>query len=100
MRDAPMTGRSPVKNIAFSRRTLHSSRKKKWCPNDGRALMWLKDAEAWCCNECGYVEYIEQKQQQPEQQIGGVMSVDGLSDVRSTPNRGATKFRSMDPRRR
>lgn len=26
--------------------------------------------------------------------------MDGLSDVRSTPNRGATKFRSKDPRAR
>jgi hypothetical protein len=27
------------------------------------------------------------------------MSFDGLSDSRTTLNRGATKFRSMDPRR-
>ena len=28
------------------------------------------------------------------------MSFDGLSVSRTTPNRGATKFKSMDPRRR
>jgi ribosomal protein S27AE len=97
-RDSPMSGRSPVKNIAFSRRTLHS--KKKYCVC-GRALVWFKEGECWSCTECGYTQYLEQKQQQPEQQgIGGVMSVDGLSDVRSTPNRGAMKFRSKDPRSR
>ena len=95
MRDAPVIGRSPVKNIAF--RTLRTS-KKKYCVC-GRALVYFKDSQAWCCGECGYVEYIP-KQQQPEQQIGGVMSVDGLSDTRTTPNRGPMKFRSMDPRKR
>jgi hypothetical protein len=99
-REAPMTGgRSPVKNIAFTRRTLHS--KKKYCVC-GRALVFFKD-ECWACTECGYTEYLHQpeEQQQIQQQgIGGVMSVDGLSDTRTTPNRGPMKFKSLDARKR
>jgi hypothetical protein len=101
-RDSPVTGRSPIKNIAYSRRTLHSSKNKKWCVC-GKQLVFFKDI-GWGCTECGRVEYLVDQQQQIQQQqiqqqgIGGVMSVDGLSDVRTTPNRGATKFRSKDPR--
>jgi ribosomal protein S27AE len=96
-RDSPISGRSPIKANVFHR---YTNRKKKWCPNDGRALVYFKEAECWSCTECGMTEYIEQKQHQPEQQIGGVMSVDGLSDTRTSPNRGASKFRSKDPRAR
>jgi hypothetical protein len=98
-RDSPMSGRSPVKNIAF--RSLHSSKKKKYCVC-GRALVFFKD-ECWACTECGYTEYLhqpEQQQQIQQQGIGGVMRVDGLNDVQTRPNRGATKFRSKDPRSR
>jgi hypothetical protein len=100
-REAPMSGRSPVKNIAFSRRLRTSNKKKKWCVC-GKQLVFFKDAECWSCTECGNTEYLEQPEQQQIQQqgVGGVMSVDGLSDTRTTPNRGATKFRSKDPRAR
>jgi hypothetical protein len=99
-RDSPMSGRSPVKNIVFSRRTLHS-KKKKWCLC-GKQLVFFKDAECWSCTECGHTEYIEQPKQQIQQQgIGGIASVDGLSDTQTRPNRGASKFRSIkDPRSR
>jgi hypothetical protein len=86
---------------------LHSSSKnnRKWCHGCGRRLVYFKEPEAWACAECGYLleEAKTQKQQQQQiqqQGIGGVMSVDGLSDVRTSPNRGVSKFRSMDPRAR
>jgi ribosomal protein S27AE len=99
-RDSPISGRSPIKANVFHR---YINRKKKWCPIDGRALVYFKEAQCWSCTECGHTEYIEQTKQQTQQQqgIGGVMSVDGLSDVRTTPNRDAMRFRSIkDPRSR
>ena len=99
MRDAPITGgRSPVKNNAF--RTLRTG-KKKWCVC-GLALVFFKD-ECWSCQECGRPEYIhqpEQQQQIQQQGVGGINSLDGLSDTNTRPNRGASKFRSKDPRAR
>jgi hypothetical protein len=94
------TSRSPVKNNAF--RTPRSSRttKKRWCVC-GKPLTFFKDAEAWACTECGHTEYIQEKQQVPTTtNSSGIGSVDGLSDSQITPNRGATKFRHIDPRSR
>jgi hypothetical protein len=111
-REAILGRRSPVKNNAFRRTSSHSSsrKNKKWCVC-GRQLVFFKDAECYACTECGHTEYIEQKKEQLQQQhtLGssgtaggdGVISVDGLSDARTTPNRAATKFRSIkDPRSR
>ena len=100
-RDSPVTGRSPIKANVFHRYT--GNRKKKYCVC-GRALIYFKDAECFACTECGRTEYLQQPEQQQQiqqQGIGGIASVDGLSDVRTTPNRAATKFKSIkDPRSR
>jgi hypothetical protein len=67
-------------------------------------------SERRSCTSCGHTIDLEQKKKQQEQVHtgdtgtgavgGGVVSVDGLSDSQTRPNRGATKFRSMDPRSR
>lgn len=104
--DTILGRRSPIKHNVFFRSSSSSTRNnKKWCVC-GRQLVFFKDAECWACTECGHTEYIEQKkkEQQQQQQIptnsSGIGSIDGLSDSHLQPNRGATKFRHMDPRKR
>jgi hypothetical protein len=80
-RDAPVSGRSPLKVNAFrNTKKKLASRPRLWCELCGRALVYMKDAESFICMECGYSppEYVKKGPAAPDN--SGIPSVDGLVD--------------------
>jgi hypothetical protein len=74
-----------------------------WCNRCGRAMAYIKDANAYMCMEDGETIYLDNPNtsQKRNEHGSGISSVDGLSDDKKTQHSNeVTKFRHIDVRSR